>query len=276
MSEVKLGWEWLSTGYCWASDFVTLGRGWKIRRLPLGFGIIRHPQRGLVLFDLGMAPRVREATAAWPYWLYRLTVPYSIRADQTVLAQIEERGFSAADVETIILSHFHVDHIAGLKDFPRARVVCDRREWANVKGVSGFEALRKACFPGLLPPDLESRLELLDEQFTTALPTALHCFRRGYDLFGDNSCWLVPLPGHSPGHMGAYLQTENGPVMVAVDTCWRSESYRLNRDVSPLVHRFLTADPTSFRDSLQRLHNFHRENPSVPVLLAHCPEVFSP
>lgn len=275
MSGVKVGWEWLSTGCCWASDLVTLGRGWRLRKLPLGFGIIRHPQRGVVLLDLGMAPRVKSATSRWPYWLYRLTVPYSVKPEQTVLAELEQRGYSAAEVETVLVSHFHVDHIAGLLDFPRATVVCHQRDWASVKGAKGFEALRKACFPDLLPEDLESRLELLEDQFRSDLPEPLDCFRLGYDYFGDGSCWLIPLPGHSPGHMGAYLQTEQGPVMVAVDTCWRSESFRLNQDVPALVHRFLTADPAAFRDSLQRLHNFHRQNPQIPVLLAHCPESFS-
>lgn len=273
---MKIGFEWLSTGCCWGPDFVTIGRGWRIRKLPIFFGILRHPTQGVALLDLGMAPRVKEVTRQWPYWFYRLAVPFSVTPKQTALGYLKQRGIEASEVKTILLSHLHVDHIAGLQDFPQAQVVCSAKDWEFVRGVQGFEALRKATFPALLPDDLESRLTLVDPNAGQALPESLSPYSRGLDFFGDGSCWLLPMEGHSPGHMGAYLETESGPVMVAVDTCWQSVSYRENRDMPALVHKFLTADPVAFRESLEKLHQFSVRNPDVPILLSHCPEDWQP
>ena len=34
---------------------------------------------------------------------------------------------------------------------------------------------------------------------------------KGYDLFGDQSIIMFPLPGHAAGQHGALIQTEKGP-----------------------------------------------------------------
>jgi glyoxylase-like metal-dependent hydrolase (beta-lactamase superfamily II) len=42
--------------------------------------------------------------------------------NETAVRQIEELGFGAADVRHIVLTHFDLDHIGGLADFPDAEV----------------------------------------------------------------------------------------------------------------------------------------------------------
>ena len=242
-------------------------------RLPsrrVGLGIIHHPQSGLVLWDSGIHPRLRDSTSRWPFWLYRFLVPFTLAPEETALAQLQSRGHKAGDVKAVILTHLHSDHVAGVLDFPEAEIICPRKDWEDCKGSRGFKALRKAFFPDLFPASLDPRLRLIDGH--DSVPDFLTPFSHGTDLFGDGSCWMVAMPGHSPGHMGVYLKTTDGPVLMAADACWRSRSYLENADVPGVVHRILTPAPSDFRRTLERLHLFHRRNPEVKILLSHCPD----
>lgn len=75
------------------------------------------------------------------------------------LVGLEEAGFKPADIDVVLLTHFHGDHIGGLlnesgqKVFPNAKILSSRAEqsyWldydtmlANPEKLSGFEAARK-------------------------------------------------------------------------------------------------------------------------------------
>ena len=58
----------------------------------------------------------------------------------------------------------HADHVAGLRDLPRARFTALRADVdvcaAHVDGVGG---LMKAYLPALLPDDFSARLDVADD-----------------------------------------------------------------------------------------------------------------
>ncbi|HEY0734609.1 MAG TPA: MBL fold metallo-hydrolase [Herpetosiphonaceae bacterium] len=261
----------LDTGYCLAHENLVL-RGGERRSIQCHsiVALLRHPQHGWLLWDTGYAPRMWDVTARWPFWLYRRATPLHIQPELAVIAQLDRFGLTPADIRTIIVSHFHADHIAGLLDFPRSRFVATQAAYADVRQSQGFAALRRAFIPALLPADFAERTELLPTFSGPALPG----LGATHDLFGDGSLLLVTLPGHACGQIGLLAQTDSGPVLFAADSCWHSRSIRERRTPHPLTYLFVD-DSRAVRATIEALHVFAAARPDVRIIPSHCPEAFA-
>ncbi len=250
------------------------GGRWRTVRFPALCALLDHPDRGPVLIDTGYAPRVRGETRRWPAWLYGALIPVHVREADTAAAQLRALGIAPEAIETVVLTHFHADHVAGLRDFRRARFVFAREAYEAVRSKRGVAAVKAGFLPGLLPDDFEARAEPLDPRALRPLPAPLGPFRQGIDVLGDGGLWGLPLPGHAVGQMGLYFKHETGrPVLLAADACWLSRQVRERRYPSRLAHLVLP-DPAAYRDTLDRLHELHRARPDVAILPSHCPEVW--
>lgn len=261
----------LDTGHSLASEGILMAGGGR-RRIECHclVALLEHPERGWVLWDTGYSPRMLEETRRLPYRLYRAATPLRLRPELAVSAQLPRLGLAPEDIRTVVLSHFHADHLCGLLDFGGARLVTTEAAWASVEGLSGWRALRRAFIPRLAPPDFRKRATLLPRFSGPELgplgPT--------HDLFGDGSMVLVELPGHAAGQFGMLARTERGPMLLAADGAWLRQAVRERRPPHPATHFFLD-DPAAARDTLDRLHAFHRERPEVILVPTHCPEAYA-
>jgi glyoxylase-like metal-dependent hydrolase (beta-lactamase superfamily II) len=256
----------LDTGYCTVpSSLVARGTGWRgVRCHALAFLLV-HSERGPLLFDTGYAPRVLDAFAQWPDRLYKYATPTTL-ADP-VVAQLPRFGLSAHDISTVIVSHLHADHVAGLKDFPNAAFVVTGDALDLQRTVSGFAAVRRGVLQSLFPHDFVQRAQPV-WQFTSGI---LPILGATHDLFGDGSVQLMPLPGHALGQIGALVRTEGGDVLLCADGAWTSQAYREQRPPHWLSYA-IQDQMTSHRATLQALHAFNLARPDVPILPTHCPE----
>jgi len=231
---------------------------------------LEHPREGVVLFDTGYSPRFFAATRRFPARLYRMATPVHVGVDETAVARLARRGIAATDVRWIVLSHFDPDHYGGLLDFPRARIVCHADAWADVRGRAGLSALLRRVLPECLPKDLESRLHLLRGAGDRPLPPPLST---GFDLFGDGTTLLVPLPGHAPGQLGALVEDEaRGPLLLAADACWHRETFA-HGPARPRAgaHRLIARDRAAQAETYRRLARLHERRPDVTIVPSHCP-----
>src|SRR5689334_18389454 len=258
----------LDTGGCLAFEaHLVRGGRWTRVRCPSLVALLRHPREGWVLWDTGYAPHLVECTRRMPYRLYRWATPLRLAPELAAAAQLARLGLQVADVRHVVLSHFHADHIAGLRDFPRARVWAHELAYADVAGRSGISALRRAFVPGLLPSDFEARTTFLAPFGGAALgelgPT--------HDLFGDGLLQLVELPGHARGQLGLFARTTRGALFFAADSCWLRAGYQRERDPH-WITRLITDDDRVQAATLRRLANFARARPEVLIVPSHCPE----
>ena len=248
---------------------VLSGGGWEKLRVPAMFAMIRHPSKGIILYDTGYHTRFFEVTSRFPYNILKIFTPAEISEDQNAVRQLEKAGVSPDDVKIIIIGHGHVDHIPGLIDFPKAKVIVDRREWAFMQG-SAFNLFRK----GYLKPFCEgihNEIELVN--FTTQ-GKRYSSFDAAVDLWGDKSMILVPLEGHTVGQMGLIVNLSDGRRFFFVgDAAWISENYlKLKPPAFPV--RTILSSYREFRRSLHLLNDFHREFPDVIIVPCHCPAVW--
>ena len=221
---------------------------------------------GLYLWDTGYARRFRQATSKGVYRLYAWVTPVQFGDDESLHGQLRAYGVDPKDIHTLLLSHFHADHIAGMRDFPAARLMCSQPGWEAVRRLSGLGALRQAFVPELLPADIEARLGFVDSAPTAALPAALAPFTHGRALAGGE-IMIVDLPGHAPGHIGAFVLTEQGWVLLASDAAWVAESYQQLRGPSELSF-LIQHNRASYYDTLRKLHALHQSG-QADIRLTH-------
>jgi glyoxylase-like metal-dependent hydrolase (beta-lactamase superfamily II) len=262
-----------STGYCLASEHHVLQGG---RRTPIRchalVALLEHPTKGRLLFDTGYSHRrLTDATRALPYRFYRRAAPFFTTPGESASAILSQRfGIDPEEIGTVIVSHFHPDHLSGLGDFPGARLIASGDGYREAAKLHGLRALAKGVLPDLIPPDFAARADLLPTKFTGE---PLPHLGPTYDLFGDGLLRVLRLPGHARGQIGVLVQTERGPVLLIADAAYTRRSVRENRPPHPITNLF-TEGARTVGETLLRLHRFAHERPEVRIIPTHCPEAY--
>lgn len=261
----------LDTGYClaWENHVIQGGQHRRIHCHAL-VALLRHPQHGWTLWDAGYAPRLLEVTQHLPFSLYRRATPLCLQPELAVIAQLPRFGLEPGDISRVIISHFHADHIAGLRDFPRAALITSQTAYADILPRRGLNALRRGYIPVLLPDDFGERAMLLTAFTGTVLPG----LGATHDLFGDGTLQLVALPGHAHGQIGMLAHTANGDILFAADGCWLTRSIYEQRSPHRITSLFVD-DFKEVRTTINHLHTFAQSYPTVRIVPSHCPAAFA-
>jgi nucleoside-diphosphate-sugar epimerase/glyoxylase-like metal-dependent hydrolase (beta-lactamase superfamily II) len=268
-ADVDVELDLLFTGHTDGYESHVLSGG-EHRRVPFHsmVAVIRHPRFGTTLFDTGYASHFHDETARLPFSLYARVTPVTTTTAQSARAQLAQRGVH--DVRRIVLSHFHGDHVAGLRDFPGVDVLCHAEAWRDARARTGLNAVRKGIVPRLLPEDVNERLHLI-EGFHDA---GFGPFARSHDLFGDRSVLLVDLSGHAPGQLGALVQVAGRRKLLAADAVWLSRAIREEK-MPGIISWPLMSSSSDYRRTLRALRTLHERHPDVEIIPTHCPEVFA-
>lgn len=257
----SLHFQLFTTGYCKGLEKCVRNSGslFTSCRFPATAALIEHPERGRILFDTGYSPRIFDACQRLPYSLYPRMTPITL--GRSIREQVGE-------VETIFLSHFHADHICGLRDFPKARFIYSKEAWEEVKLLKGWKALKKAFLPQLIPEDFAERSHPVSIKGTA--PTGLSAFPRGVDILGDGSLYGISLPGHARGQMGIYFRSRQwGPVFLIADAVWQGVQITLS-EAPPLLSRPLLDDAGAYFKTICQLHQLRCSHPELIIIPTHC------
>lgn len=254
-------------GHCsHPSCMVLKGSGLASRCLPSHAYLI-ETARGNYLWDTGYAEHFRSATAKGIYRLYAWSTPVYFDKRESLAAQLNACGIGQNDIHAVLLSHFHADHVAGLRDLPGTRVLCSLEGWHTVRRLSGFNAVRRGFVPELLPDDIESRLAFVESHAERALPAELSPFTHGWDITGTGEIIVVSLPGHAAGHIGAFVAGEHGWTLLAGDAAWVVENYQQLRGPSELSF-LIQHDRAAYYHTLHKLHLLHQSG-AASIRIAH-------
>lgn len=166
------------------------------QEFPCSCYLLRHT-KGNVLFDTGCHPDVEtDAQSRWG-GIAKAIVPVHAQGDN-VLGGLGRIGLSADDIDIVVNSHLHMDHCGCNAFFRKAQFVVHERELA-VAGDPASEG------KGYFRADWEQ-------------PMPVETIAGERDLFGDNRIVLTPLPGHTPGTIGALLEFDkSGSFLIAAD-----------------------------------------------------------
>lgn len=220
------------------------------------FHALRHPKHGLFIVDTGVERALRDDPERA---VLRGLVGRVMRVDRLRLKQ-DTASWLAGQPEPlagVLLTHLHLDHIAGLPDVPKGTPIY----------VGSNEATDRSFVNLLVRPSIDAALAdhaPLRELRHAADPTGV--FDGVLDLFGDQSVFALWVPGHTAGSTAYLARTPEGPVLLVGDACHTAWGWE--NGVEP---GSFSADPAKGAASLQRLRAFAEKHRALRVRLGHQP-----
>ena len=121
--------------------------------------------------------------------------------NETALYQLGRLGYKREDVKHIIQTHLHLDHAGGLSDFPEAQIHVYKPEYDHIMSHRSWEYIPDHWKH---KPDWVLH-ELTGEKWFDFDAIQLEGF--------EPEIWLVPLIGHTPGHMAVVVKQDQAWVM---------------------------------------------------------------
>jgi glyoxylase-like metal-dependent hydrolase (beta-lactamase superfamily II) len=132
--------------------------------IPVNVVLLRTDEATL-LVDTGAGPKPRAFFA---------------EGEARLLEELEQLGVAPADVDIVVHTHLHIDHVGWDGAFPNARYIVHEQDWVYFMSEESL-AQRPHLREKVLPLDVQRVREE-----TEILPGVV----------------VFPTPGHTPGHMG--------------------------------------------------------------------------
>lgn len=265
----RVGLTMIQCGKCKHPKAMTMqGASWSITEFPSLVGVIRHPNLGIILFDAGYAPSFLKATKSLPEAIYRWTAPVTLNRGESAAEQLQDMGIHPNDVRHIVISHFHGDHVAGLADFPNAKLHCSLEGLKDMTARNRLSRIRRGMLLNLIPASI-TQANFFEHDKISNTPSELSAFPQGADVLGDGSLIAIPLPGHCPGHWGLSFRIEDGrTVLLAADAAWSVDAIESGTPPPTLTMKLL-GNPPEQMETLGKLMSMASQK-NLAILPSHC------
>ena len=211
-------------------------------RIPSYAVLIEHDD-GLYLFDTGFD--LEHTNAVLPFELPEQT------PEQAIPAQLELAGFAVSDVDTLVNSHLHFDHVGANKHFAGAKNVVHEQELAQARNHEPFE------FFGYSD-------KTWDYEGASFEPVS-------GDLELASGLRLFETPGHTIGHYSLLVKPESSaarPMLFAFDVVYTQAA--LEKGIQPGFH----IDPRAGVRSIARVKEVAAEH-GADIYFSHDAEAFA-
>jgi glyoxylase-like metal-dependent hydrolase (beta-lactamase superfamily II) len=203
--------------------------------LPIHAWLIKHPD-GPVLVDTG------ELAASPDMPIARFQVERADEIDQ----QLATRGLKPSDLQAVVITHVHGDHVNGAARLPGAKLLVPE------EALTWF-GRRMLARRGLEP----TPLALSDQPFGA--------FARSAKLTPDGSIVAVPAPGHATGQIAIVVVEDDRHVLIGADSAYSQRQLLAGRVDGVAV------SARAARATMRTVVEHGRRHPTV-YLPSHDPE----
>lgn len=123
-------------------------------------------------------------------------------------ANLQAAGFEPSDIDTVLFTHFHPDHVGALlnaqggRTFANATLACSEAEW----GFMHNDEIRAAA-----PEDFRGMIDLI-RSFLAPYADGRQMFTGEKEIFSGVTS--MPLPGHTPGHTGYAIHSGDESLLI--------------------------------------------------------------
>lgn len=152
-----------------------------------------------ILVDTGAVPDFGHVAKNYPY-----SMPQPAKPEQDIVHQLAKAGVKPDEIEIVILTHLHWDHVGNVTKFPNAQFIVSQEELRFALDpfpclYMSYSALQAGMKPEFLKViEKIKTVDMKEKQIVEGVK-------------------LIPLPGHTPGSMGVVVETEVGPLVISGD-----------------------------------------------------------
>lgn len=226
--------------------------------------LLAETENGLVLVDAGFGSRDCDQPAR--LGPTRCIIRPVLRQEETAARQVERLGFQRGDVTHIVITHFDMDHIGGISDFPNAQV--------HATSAETLGAMR--------PPTLSEKIRFRAAQWAHGPKSVEHTpdgeAWRGFGAAKELSeiapgIALISLPGHTRGHACVAVDAGHRWVLHAGDAFYHHGQLdgrtRMPRPLAAM-ETAVAFDRKKVQDNHARLAElYRRQDPDLLMVCAH-------
>lgn len=222
--------------------------------------LVRHPH-GDLLIDTGLSPDALAEVNELPTdeRTFGQGIVNSAKDRIYPSQALSKAGERNGALKAILITHAHYDHIGGALtlDAPVLVSAAERR-WI----------IAEAKSPTIVPPSmvakLSPRLQLISYDSGPYMG-----FAQSKDYYGDGSVVVVPVPGHTPGSQGAFLNAGGRRLFLIGDTTDTLEAAYRGLPKSDIVRTATDYAPALADQQAAMIARFHREHPEIVIVPAH-------
>jgi len=214
--------------------------------------LLHHKEHGYFIYDTGYSRQIYSCGLVGK--IYNFLNPTFVEKCDEIPQKLSKIEISVSDINSVVISHFHPDHIGGLKFFDKSKILISKDVYSSYKN----KKLKNLIFKDLLPIFLENNLSIIDN-FKN-----ISSFNQAYDMFGDSSVILVKLDGHACGQLGLYLPEHK--ILFAADSCWQSEFLEKINSMK-FIPRLIQDDFYEYKKTINLLKKLKNEN--IKLIFSH-------
>ena len=178
--------------------------------MPIWVWVIEHPE-GNIVIDTGenadvMNPSYFEPTGKLATSYNKKNFKFNVTKENEIGFQLRKLGIKNDSVKNVVLTHLHLDHTDGIKDFKNVEIIVNEQEYKNPSG----------HFPELVPDWFKPTKVNYKKDF-------VETFNEAFPLTKSEDLLLIPTNGHTKNHASVLFKTDECDILFAGDVCYNQE-----------------------------------------------------
>lgn len=175
--------------------------------MPIWVWVVEHPE-GIMVIDTGenaevMNPDYFKPAGKLITQYNKKNIKFNVSKENEIGFQLRQLGIKNDRIKNVILTHLHIDHTDGIKDFPNVEIIVNEDEYKKPSG----------HIPELLPNWFKPRTVSYKNDF-------IEIFNQAYPLTKTEDMLLIPSNGHTKNHASVLFKTDDFDILFAGDVCY--------------------------------------------------------
>lgn len=244
-------------GYC-VNNIKHIMKGTKSKKIkfPALVVFIEHQKYGNILFDTGYSQNIYNNGVISK--IYNMLNKTYVEEKNIIKNKLQADKIN--NIDKIILSHTHPDHIGGLRLFENYELIATE----DTIKLLNKSKIRDLVFKNMLPDS--DRYTIKNVKCSNNENFLKKYFNEVYDIFGDSSIIGVRLDGHSKGQMGIYIPEYK--ILFAADGSWGNDFVD---DVGKmkLIPQLIQNNFKEYKNTIENIKKFKEDYPEIKVIFSH-------
>lgn len=183
--------------------------------MPIWTWVIEHPE-GTIVIDTGenagvMNPDYFSPTGKLVEKYSKRNFKFQVSKENEIGVQLRKLGISNDSIKNVVLTHLHIDHTDGIKDFRNVEIIVNEQEYKYPSG----------HFPELVPNWFKPKTVKYKKDY-------VEIFNEAYPLTKSEDLLLIPTNGHTENHSSVLFKTDMCDILFAGDVCYNQEQLMEN------------------------------------------------